>query len=305
MPVEMLTSEGYSVLMSVYAAVEPEQLCAAVGSMLGQTLPADDFVLVCDGPLPPALNRVIDGFVRRDPRRFRVLRLSRCRGLAAALNAGLPLCRRDLVARMDSDDISHPRRCARQVEYLLRNPDVAVLSGTVLEFWDIPTRTTGKRSLPGMHTDLCRFSARRSPFNHPAVMYRKSAVAAVGGYRCAYPFFEDYDLWVRMQRAGFRGRNLREPLLFMRTGLGMYRRRGGRRYAENLLRFHLGLCREGWSTPADFVTGALPHALLCLLPTESLALIYRQLHGKGGRNGYQNFDRGYRTLQPGYDLPGL
>ena len=302
---ETSSDAKYSVLMPVYAAVEPGQLDAAIGSMLGQTLPTDDFVLVCDGPLPPALDRVVEGFARRHPQIFRVLRLPRHQGLVAALNAGLPLCRHDLVARMDSDDISLPHRCARQADFLLRNPDIAVLSGTVLEFWDMPTGVTGKRSLPGGHQELCFFSGRRSPFNHPAVMYRRAAVAAAGGYRNTFPLFEDYDLWVRMQRAGFRGENLREPLLFMRTGLGMYRRRGGPDYAGQLLRFQRYLCREGWSTPADFLTGAVPHALVCLLPIYGLALVYRELHRKGEKYGYQDPHCGYGALRPCRYLPGL
>lgn len=305
MPKEILACEGYSVLMSVYAGADPAQLRAAVRSMLDQTLPTDDFVLVCDGPLTEELERVIGSFTRREPDRFHVLRLERHSGLVAALNRGLPLCRHDLVARMDSDDISLPHRCRTQTAYLAAHPELAILSGTVLEFTEDPGTVTGKRALPATHGGIRRFARKRSPFNHPAVMYRKSAVAAAGGYRADYPLFEDYDLWVRMLCAGFRGENLREPLLFMRTGMGMYRRRGGARYARNLLRFHSRLCREGFSTPGDFFTGAIPHALACLLPTHGLRLFYFWLHRKGGSYASQNPDRGYRALQPGRNLPGL
>lgn len=300
-----LFSQKYSILMSVYAAVEPEHLRAAIDSMLAQTLASDDFILVCDGPLTPGLDRVIAGYQARYPGMFRVQRLSPHQGLVAALNAGLPLCRHELVARMDSDDVSHPQRCARQVGILSRRPELAILSGTVLEFKDTPCQITGKRSLPESHTALLPFSGKRSPFNHPAVMYRKSAVAAVGGYRNCFPSFEDHDLWVRMLRSGFRGENLREPLLFMRTGMGMYRRRGGRRYAWNLLRFHAELRRKHWSTPADFVLATLPHALACLLPTRGLALIYHRLHRKGENHGYPNPDRRHHALRPRRCIPGL
>lgn len=302
---EMLPCEGYSVLMSVYAGSDPGQLEAALNSMLRQTLPTDDLVLVCDGPLTPALDAVIETTFAAFPRILQVLRLPRHAGLVTALNTGLARCRHELVARMDSDDISLPHRCQQQVSFLTGHPELAIVSSTVLEFTASPAHITGQRALPLEHEALCRFSRKRSPFNHPAVMYRKSAVAAVGGYRGDYPLFEDYDLWVRMLRVGFRGENLREPLLFMRSGPGMYRRRGGSRYALNLLRFHGRLCREGWSSPTDFLTGALPHALACLLPTVMLGLVYRWLHRKGECYGLPNPDRGHGALQPSRHLPGF
>lgn len=302
---EILACEGYSVLMSVYAGVDPLQLENALDSMLCQTLPTDDLVLVCDGPLTPALDAVIASVSAAFPETLRVLRLSQHLGLVAALNAGLDACRHDLVARMDSDDISLPHRCQRQVSCLLHHPELTIISSTVLEFTDTPHRITGQRGLPREYGDICRFSRKRSPFNHPAVMYRKSAVLAAGGYRTDYPLFEDYDLWVRMLCSGFRGENLREPLLFMRSGPEMYRRRGGGRYAVNLLRFHWYLFRKGWSSPADLVTGAIPHAIACLLPTTLLGLVYRWLHRKGGDHGLPNPDRGYCTLQRSRHLPGF
>ena len=302
---EILASERYSVLMPVHAGADPGQLYAALESMLTQTLPTDDLVLVCDGPLTGPLDAVLRELALRFPHVLRILRLPCHAGLVAALNAGLAECRHDLVARMDSDDISCPNRCRKQVSALMEKPELAIVSSCVQEFTDLPAKTDGMRALPLGHDGICRFSRKRSPFNHPAVMYRKSAVAAVGGYREGYPLFEDYDLWVRMLCAGFRGENLREPLLFMRAGPGMYRRRGGPAYAWNLLRFHRALCRRGWSSSADFITGAVPHFFACILPTVTLGQLYGLLHREGGFDGYQDPDRGNRTLQPGIYLPGF
>ncbi len=306
MPKEILAWEKYSVLMSVYAGSDPRELAEALGSMLCQTLPTDDLVLVCDGPLTPALDQVVASVADAFPNTLRVLRLPRHGGLVPALNAGLALCRHGLVARMDSDDISLPHRCQSQVRYLLHHPEVAILSGTVLEFTGTPDNITGQRALPGGNGEICRFSRKRSPFNHPAVMYRKAAVMAAGGYGNAYPLFEDYDLWVRMLRYGFRGENLREPLLFMRSGPGMYRRRGGARYARNLLGLHWGLCREGWSCSGDFLTGAVPHAALCLLPSSGLGMVYQTwLHRKREHHENTHSHRRHLALQPGSCLTSL
>lgn len=274
----MSDANAYSVLMSVYAGEDPAFLQEAIDSMYRQTIPTDDFVLVCDGPLTDELEAIVAFNRQRLSDSFHVVRLPEHRGLAPALNTGLRFCRHECIARMDSDDISHPQRCGKQLVRFQEDPELAILSGTVAEFEGTPTRITGQRTLPSGYGDICRFSRKRSPFNHPAVMYRKSAVLAAGGYDESYPYFEDYDLWIRMLQNGFRGENLREPILYMRAGLGMYRRRSGPDYARMLLHFHRSLRWKGWISRRDFLCAAVPHALVCLLPVSMVQQVYRALH---------------------------
>ena len=105
---------NYSVLMSVYHREVPEFLHRSMESIFAQTVPTDDFVLVCDGPLTGALDAVIAQF-QENYRTLRVIRLDTGRGLHHALNRGLSECRNELVARMDSDDIALPCRCGLQL----------------------------------------------------------------------------------------------------------------------------------------------------------------------------------------------
>lgn len=53
----MTETERYSALMSVYDKEKPEYLKASIQSMLDQTAPPADFVIVCDGPLSPGADR--------------------------------------------------------------------------------------------------------------------------------------------------------------------------------------------------------------------------------------------------------
>ena len=77
---------------------------------------------------------------------------------------------------MDSDDISLPVRCERQAAEFEKDEALDILSCAVTEFSASPDAPTGARTLPGEHEEICRFSKKRTPFNHPAVMYRKRAV---------------------------------------------------------------------------------------------------------------------------------
>ena len=113
---------AYSVLMSVYAKENAAYFSDAVESMLHQSCPPDQFVLVCDGPLTPGLDEAIQRFTAsRDGGLFRVLRLPENVGLGRALQAGLPLCDHDLVARMDSDDLALPLRKEHQLALPIRS----------------------------------------------------------------------------------------------------------------------------------------------------------------------------------------
>ncbi len=100
----------YSVLMSVYYKERPEYLKASIESIQAQTYPAKDFVLVCDGPLTPELDAVIEEKKTALGAVLQVVRLEKNSGLGKALNAGLMHCKCELVARMDSDDIAYSDR---------------------------------------------------------------------------------------------------------------------------------------------------------------------------------------------------
>ena len=96
--------EKYSVLMSLYAKERPEYLRLALDSMLRQTIRPDEIVLVEDGELTKELRAVLDEYEGRITR----VRNETNLGLGLSLNAGLKVCRNELVARMDTDDISKP-----------------------------------------------------------------------------------------------------------------------------------------------------------------------------------------------------
>ena len=113
---------AYSVLMSVYSKENPTWLRLAIESMQTQTLPTSDFVLVCDGPLTPELDGVIAEKQRQMGTVLTVVRLEKNMGLGNALSEGLRYCRNELVARMDSDDISCPDRCERQLAVFCNRP---------------------------------------------------------------------------------------------------------------------------------------------------------------------------------------
>lgn len=267
----------YSVLMSVYVKEKAAFLRQAMDSMWAQTVPTDDFVLVCDGPLTDELNAVIEAMEKQHDA-LHVVRLEKNSGLGNALNAGLAHCRNDLIARMDSDDISLPDRCEKLLAVFSRYPETDIASGTIEEFEESPDQVNGVRKLPLDPESIVQYSRRRTPFNHAATMLRKEAVQAAGGYSEKYHLFEDYYLWARMLMRGSQGRNIPDTVMKVRAPADMYIRRGGKAYTQDMLRFFRWMLQCGWVTKKDFLLSALPRALVYRMPNGMRKLIYKFLH---------------------------
>ncbi len=221
--------KNYSVLMSVYYKEKPEYLYQSMQSIYDQTVPTDNFVLICDGALTNELNQVIIDMQKKFGQRLYVHRLLKNSGLGKALNIGMRYCRHELVARMDSDDISRKNRCEKELDIFKQYPEVSIVSGIVEEFTDNINNVHSRRAVPQKQSEILLFAKRRNPFNHPCVMYKKSAVEKVGGYQDFF-LLEDYFLWIRMLKGKCIGYNMKEPLLWMRSGSDMYKRRSGWKY---------------------------------------------------------------------------
>lgn len=268
-------AENYSVLMSVYYKEKPEYLKAAIDSILNQSVKTNDFVLVCDGPLNKGLDDVITEYVTTFPGLFNVYRLSRNMGLAKALNNGILQCKNELIARMDSDDISRADRIEKQLKAFMEQK-ADIVGSNIIEFEGTIENTGAQRQVPEKNYDIIKFAKNRSPFNHPSVMYKKSAVVGAGFYE-DYRYFEDYNLWATMLSKGCMGYNVQDNLLYMRAGADMYKRRGGFQYVKYIFRFKNHLRKIGFIGMGTFLAGALGHSVVSLIPNGLRTMIYSKI----------------------------
>jgi glycosyltransferase involved in cell wall biosynthesis len=264
----------FSVLMAVYAKETAGFLQHALASLAEQTLAADEVLIVKDGPLGGDLEATIAAAAEILP--IRTLQLARNSGLGLALQAGVPDCRHEFIARMDSDDICAPDRFQKQVSYLLQHPEVDVLGGSIAEFEADGTSLLAVRRLARGGSTLRDAAKRRNPMNHMTVMFRKSAVLAAGNYQ-PVAGFEDYFLWARMLLAGFVFANLDDVLAYARCGNGMQARRGGLDYAREEIRFEYRLRKLGFLSWRDYFLNIMMRIPLRLAPTSFRAGFYRRI----------------------------
>ena len=218
----------FSVLMAIYGKDDPHFLRESIESTLNQKMIPAQIVIMEDGPLSPEIEATLQPY--KDNPIFKFVRIEKNGGQAMALNKGIEECDYDFIARMDSDDINSKNRFAQQWEFLQKNPEYDVVGTGILEFTDSPDDATDLRVLPEHHAQILRFSRYRSPVNHATVMYRKSKVLEAGNYH-DFLWNDDYHLWARMIKSGANFYNIQDPLLYVRGGPAMYKRRGGWKYA--------------------------------------------------------------------------
>lgn len=242
-------SSSVTVLMPVYNA--ERYLNEAIDSILSQSFDDFEFLIIDDGSTDNSATIIQD---YRDPR-IRFVRNEVNMGISKTLNLGISLAQNELIARMDADDVSHPQRLKKQHQYMVNNRSCAMLSS-----W------ANVMSEEGRFIRMERFPSDFHAYNltfecwiyHPTVMYRKSAVIAVGGY--SMPYSEDYDLFWKLS-IRYPIATLMEPLLDYRlsaTSLNAVTRKTeyDRANEQNVLRnirFYMG---NNYTIPS--------HSLACL-----------------------------------------
>jgi glycosyltransferase involved in cell wall biosynthesis len=268
----------FSVLLPVYYRENPEHLRNALASIWDlQSLKPAEIVLVKDGPLTNELNEVISTFSLIAP--VKEIALDKNFGLGIALNIGLAKCRHELVARMDSDDISVSHRFEKQSSIFCENPELDVIGSNIAEFDTNPDHILSYRVLPEKHLDILAYSRRRNPINHMTAFFRKSSVLSAGGY-LPISGYEDYHLWARLLLIGARFYNIQENLVLARTGDSMIARRQGKLYFHQEIKFQNELLNLGFLRKYQYYTNLILRAVPRILPLWALKKIYKLLRKK-------------------------
>ena len=201
-----------SVVMTVYNT--ERYVADALESVLGQTFRDFEFIIIDDGSTDRS-TAILNDFTKRDSRLRLVSRPNT--GIVAAANEGIGMARGRYLARMDSDDVSLPRRFEAQVRYLDAHPECVLVGSrvTVVDPYGSPVIDSGQK-LTHEEIDAELLSSGGGwAVVQPSAMMRTKAVRKVGGYRGRHNVSEDQDLFLRLAEVG-RVANLPEPLLLYR-----------------------------------------------------------------------------------------
>jgi len=255
--------------MSVYAKDKPEYLIQAIDSMVNQTIPPEQFVIVIDGLVSDEIENVIKEYKDSNPSVFTIVPLTVNGGLGNALNIGLEHCRNELVARMDADDVSLPTRCEKELAMFEKDKELDICGCNIDEFYGSTENVKTSRIVPETHEEIMKFMRRRQPFNHPTVIYKKSKVLKADGYQ-KIKRKEDFDLFSRMLSKGCKAANIGKSLYLYRADEGNYaRRKSWQNFKSAVYVYGLHFRRNGCSAidylivcSAEFVFMMLPRKLM-------------------------------------------
>ncbi len=199
-----------------------ETLPEAMESLFSQTFQNFE-VILCDDGSTDDTYETAERIRAAHPSQVLLLRNEKNEGLNHTLNVCLEAARGRYIARMDGDDRCAPDRFEKELKVLEEDPSISIVS-TDMRYFD----ETGTWGLIAHPTDPePRDFLHGTPFCHAPCMVRREAYEAVGGYTEDKRLLrvEDYNLWMKMYQAGFRGRNIHEPLYEMRDDRNAYSRR--------------------------------------------------------------------------------
>lgn len=267
-------SHSFSVLLSVYKNEKSEYLKDALESIsIKQSIQPSEIILVKDGFLTPELEGILSQLQKRISY-LKVFGYEENQGLGFALNFGLKKCTNELVFRMDTDDIAHPKRFELQLKYLKDNPDISIIGSTIEEFWKEPGDIKQYRRVPLTCLEIDSSKLKRCPFNHMTVLFKKSAVEEVGGY-LSMPNYEDFYLWIRLL-SKYQGLNIPLPLVSARIGNDMIGRRQGFVFFVKEISFQSKLYNDKLIPFKLYLRNCIVRGIPRLLPKFILKKIYKK-----------------------------
>lgn len=258
-----------SVIMGIYNCAST--LSEAIDCILEQTFSDWELILCDDGSKDRTLE-VAASYVDKYPNQIRLLRNETNLGLNQTLNRCLEVAQGKFIARMDGDDRCSTNRFEVELAALEAEPEISIVS-TDMEFFD-DSGVWGQIKHPEYPQN--RDFVHGSPFCHAPCMVRREAFEAVGGYSVGKRLLrvEDYHLWLKMYRAGFRGKNIHQPLYQMRDDRNAYSRR---KFCYRINEVYVrGLAVKELNLPVINFVYALRPVLVGLLPNFLYDLFHKR-----------------------------
>lgn len=268
------TLPKYSVLMGIYDKVSPNILKESIESVLHQTCPPDEFVIIKDGKLTAEQEVLIAAFVEQFPQIIRIVAFEDNHGQGYIYHHTLPELRNEFVTLMDSDDVAVSTKNEKQLQFLTTHPEIDIVGCNIKEFENNIDNIISFRKLPETHVEIERFAHYRCPVIQPSAMIRKKAAMRAGGYvegRMA----EDWDLYIRMLQTGSLFYNLQEVLLYVRISTNFFSRRGGTTMLKRLLHFKYKHYKTGFFSLPEFLIGSMATLFICCIPNSLRTYIYK------------------------------
>lgn len=188
----------------------------ALDSVINQTYKNYELIVIDDASTDNS-PKVIEKYRKRFSKRIKVLTMKRNlnRGGDACANEGLKIAKGKFVARMDADDVAHPKRLEKQVKFLIENPTIFLVGSNAYVIND-KGKIIGDKKEPLTSKDIYDAYFTLHPIIHPSAMFRKKINGKKFFYQIKFGANNDYYTFFKLLCKGVRYTNLKERLLYYR-----------------------------------------------------------------------------------------
>lgn len=262
----------YSVVLTVYEKENSVFFESSLLSILNQTKQSNDIIIVCDGPLTDKLNEVLNKFKHLE--NINIIRLETNHGSGYATQKGLENAKNEIVARMDSDDISLPNRM--EVELDAINNGLDVVAGWISEFDSNPEEPYAVKQMPSGLDNIIKYSKKRNPFCNVTFMYKKSKILSIGGY-ADLMYSEDYTLGIKCLQANYKCDNLPMVLVNVRAGDSQIKRRGNKQVRKSIKGLRKYMLKTKYINVFQYLWYNLLTDAFCIMPGFFKKILYKRV----------------------------
>jgi len=262
-------NEGVTVGLPYHRATPIEFFFEALNSIINQTYPITHIHIIIDGPIKEKhLHQIIDK--KKKHNNISIIKIKKQHGLPHAINCSIKRTKTTFYARMDSDDISHPERIMKQVNYLNHHPSVMAVGTWAKTFTNKTSDSLDTIKTPTRFIDIKKATHYRSPMVHPTVLFRTCIFYNVGLYNEKYLRAQDLELWGRFLNKNIKIANIAEPLLYLRSNNVL-----SRRASIDAIRYQM-LARLTYKTKSPVLfTLKLASVFFRLLPQSAQRKMYK------------------------------
>lgn len=268
--------QKFSVLMSIYIKEKAQYARECFDSLLNQTVKANEWIIVEDGPLTQELYDLLDEYQQKNPNLITRVKLEKNVGLGLALREGILHCNNELIARMDTDDIARKDRFELQLKEFEKDPNLDICGSHIIEFEGSIENTLCRRRVPLTDTEIRKYQKRRDGLNHVSVMLKKSTVIKAGNYQSCL-LMEDTLLWSNMFLCGAKSKNIDDYLVYVRIGTDMFQRRGGIKYFKKYKIGRKKVFKTGFISRWDYIYTLVIQLVVSLMPNKIRGWLFTRL----------------------------
>ena len=264
-----------SIISTTYYKEKAKNLDECLNSIFSQNKAADEVILVADGELTDELYAIIEKYSEKFKETFVFHQTTEKKGNWNASNTAISLCKSDIIAKIDSDDILLPEYTQRVLEKF-ENENIDICGVFIEEFDDETGENLSIKKTPTEHDEIYFYAKKRNPFNNPGIAFSKALADRIGGYkemeRC-----EDYDFVVRMLLAGAGGKNIPEVLVKYRTSKDNLKRRKNFKNTKWFIISRWQIYKMGFSSFTDFLITTVAQIVLFVMPVKLTEKFYEIL----------------------------